>query len=78
MCIACELNFTWLDYLESRDLGGAVGRAAAPLPFAAASKLPSAAAEHDAQTADTNKFSCDDPTASAADLKLVRASRKPE
>jgi hypothetical protein len=77
MCIACELNFTWLDYLESRDLGGPAGRAAVPLPFAAASKPPSAT-EQDAQTADTNKFSCDDPTASAADLKLPRASRKPE
>jgi len=78
MCIACELNFTWLDYLESRDLGGAAGRAAAPLPFAAANKPPSAAAEQDAQTADTNRFSFDDPTAGAADLKLHRAIRKPE
>jgi len=78
MCIACELNFTWLDYLESRDLGGAAGRAAAPLPFAAARKPASAATERDAQTADTNKFSCDDPTAGAADLTFLRASRKSE
>jgi hypothetical protein len=78
MCIACELNFTWLDYLESRDLAGPDGRAASPLPFAVADKPPSNAAGQDAQTAETNKFSCDDPTARAADFKFLRASRKPE
>jgi hypothetical protein len=78
MCIACELNLTWLDYLESRDLAGPDGRVAAPLPFGVASKPPSNAARQDAQTAETNKFSCDDPTAGAADLKFGRASRKPE
>jgi len=78
MCIACELNFSWFDYLESRDLVGADGRAAAPSPFTFASKPQSASTETDAQAADTNKFSCDDPTVSAADLKFLRASRKPE
>jgi hypothetical protein len=78
MCIACELNFAWLDYLESRDLAGADERAATPLPFGVAKKPPSNAAGPDAQTAETNKFSCDDPNASAADFKFLRASRKPE
>jgi len=78
MCIACELNLTWLDYLETRNLAGPDGGAAAPLPFGVADKSPSNAAGQDAQTAETNKFSCDDPTAGAADFKFLQASRKPE
>jgi hypothetical protein len=78
MCIACELNLTWLDYLESRDRAGSEGRAATPLPFGVANKPPSNGARQDAQAAETNKFSCDDPTADATDLKSLRASRKPE
>ncbi len=62
MCIACELSFTWLDDLESRDLNGPDGRAAPPLPFASA-KPASTPTEPSAAATETNKFSCDDPTA---------------
>jgi hypothetical protein len=30
------------------------------------------------EPAEKNKFSCDDPTASAADLNFLQTSRKPE
>jgi hypothetical protein len=61
MCIACEQNFMWLAYLESRGLVGPDGRAAMPGPFAAADRPLSTATEQEA--ADQKKFSSDDPTA---------------
>jgi hypothetical protein len=61
MCIACEQNFMWLAYLESRGLTGPDGRTAMPGSFAAPDKPLSTAIEQEA--ADQKKFSCDDPTA---------------
>ena len=63
MCIACEQDFMWLAYLESRGLIGPDRRAAVPEPFAVADKPQSAATGQEAEAADQKKFSCDDPTA---------------
>jgi hypothetical protein len=63
MCIACQQDFMWLAYLESRGLTGPDGRAAEPAPVAFADKPPSPPAEDSDEPADKNKFSCDDPTA---------------
>jgi len=62
MCIACEQNFMWLAYLESRGLIGPDGRAI-PGPFAAPDKPLPTATEQETEAADQKKFSCDDPTA---------------
>ena len=63
MCIACEQNFMWLAYLESRGLVEADGRAAVPGRLADPEKPLSAPAEQEAEAAEETKFSCDDPTA---------------
>jgi hypothetical protein len=69
MCIACEQDFMWLAYLESRGRIGPDRRAAVPEPFAVADKPRSAeigqegATGQEAEAAHQKKFSCDDPTA---------------
>jgi hypothetical protein len=65
MCIACQQDFMWLAYLESRGLIGPDKAAAAGKPFAAvADEPPSISADESApEPAGNNKFSCDDPTA---------------
>jgi hypothetical protein len=63
MCIACQQDFMWLAYLESRGLIGPDGRATEPAPVTFADKPPSPPAEDSGEPADKNKFSCDDPTA---------------
>jgi hypothetical protein len=64
MCIACEQEFMWLAYLESRGLIGPDGRPTVRGPFAAVAEKSSTPTEESApEPADNNKFSCDDPTA---------------
>ena len=88
MCWACEQDAIWLAYLESQGLLQPDDPAAvdalfakfppqplpmqrewdAPTPEAPAADVPKPAAK--------NPFSCDDPTASAANLKFLQTSRK--
>jgi hypothetical protein len=65
MCIACEQEFMWLAYLESRGLVAPDNPATARTPLAAfADKPPSTPTEQsEPEAADKNKFACDDPTA---------------
>ncbi|MGB6537918.1 MAG: hypothetical protein WBF58_18360 [Xanthobacteraceae bacterium] len=85
MCLACEQDAIWFDYLESQGLlkpddPGAVEALfgafpVQPLPMQAQqSEQP--ANELPAQVVKPNQFSCDDPTVSEADLKFLRAGRK--
>jgi hypothetical protein len=92
MCLACEQDSIWLAYLESRGLLKADDPDAVDALFAAfpVQPLPIQGGDGEQQTdaastnsgvADQNStspFSCDDPTASAADLRLQQSSRKPE
>jgi hypothetical protein len=64
MCIACEQDFMWLAYLESRGLIEADGRPTARGLAAFADKQPSSPIEESTpEPTVENKFSCDDPTA---------------
>lgn len=65
MCIACELDFTWLDYLDSRSLVAPDKRAPEQGPFARFAELQPAPAKPQSApaSADKSKFFCDDPTA---------------
>jgi hypothetical protein len=70
MCLACEQDAIWLNYLESRGLLNPDDPAAVDALFAAfpVQPLPVQPAEGEpaatAPAADPkNKFSCDDPTA---------------
>ena len=89
MCFACEQDAIWLAYLEAQGLLKPDDPAAVdalfadfpvrPLPVQAAwdqptPEAPAAPAPKPAK----NPFSCDDPTTSAADLKFLQTSRKPE
>ena len=73
MCFACEQDFVWLAYLQSRGLIGPDGRIrpdatfeaiADDAAFAAVPDVPQAtqAEEGKPEPADKPKFSCDDPT----------------
>jgi hypothetical protein len=87
MCLACEQDAIWFAYLESRGLLKSDDPAAVealfgafpvqPLPIQA-ERSEQAANELPARGEKSNPFSCDDPTASAADLKLVQPSRRPK
>lgn len=63
MCIACQQEFMWLAYLESRGLNASDSPAMARSPFASFSGKPSPAAEStEPDAADKGGFACDDPT----------------
>jgi hypothetical protein len=69
MCLACEQDAIWLDYLESRGLLNPDDPAAVEALFAdfPVQPLPVQPAPEEAQSAPAkpakNPFSCDDPTA---------------
>jgi hypothetical protein len=75
MCLACEQDSIWLDYLESKGLLKADDPAAIealfsgfpvqPLPVQAEwdAPTPEALSEAKPKPAADNPFSCDDPTA---------------
>jgi hypothetical protein len=63
MCIACQQDFMWLAYLESRGFIGPAGRATEPAPATFADQPLTPPAEDSGEPADKSKFSCDDPTA---------------
>jgi hypothetical protein len=72
MCLACEQDAIWLAYLESRGLLRPDGPAAVDALFSAFPVQPlpvqggSEAQQNEpgrALKAETNPFSCDDPTA---------------
>lgn len=63
MCIACELDFVWLAYLEDRGLAGPDKGTGAQAPPAAVPESPPHRAESVVKLAEPSKFSCDDPTA---------------
>jgi hypothetical protein len=63
MCIACQQEFMWLAYLESRGLNAADSPAMARSPFAPFSGKPSPPTEStEPDAADKSGFACDDPT----------------
>jgi len=73
MCLACEQDFMWLAYLQSRGLIGPDGRIRPDAALeavgddAAVATVPekplvTQAEEGKPQPADGPKFSCDDPT----------------
>ncbi len=65
MCIACEQDFMWLAYLESRGLIAPDNPAMTRDPFAAlpAEPTPPEQAPSNApEPAERPGFSCDDPT----------------
>jgi hypothetical protein len=90
MCLACEQDAIWFAYLESQgllkpDVPEAVEALfnafpAQPLPMQTDwdAPTPEAPAKPAPRQQAKNPFSCDDPTASAADLKFLQTSRKPE
>jgi hypothetical protein len=91
MCLACEQDAMWLAYLESRGLLKPDDPAAVealfaafpvqPLPLQAEKVQPEPETERSGpatEEAAKNPFSCDDPTASAADLKFHQISRRAE
>jgi hypothetical protein len=85
MCLACEQDAMWLMYLESQGLLKPDDPAEVEALFAAFPVQPLPVqperSEQSANTSgqvQTNPFSCDDPTAGAADLKFLQTSRKPE
>ncbi len=65
MCIACQQEFMWLAYLESRGLAGPENAAAAPTPLAALAEEPPSppTAQNEREAADESGFAGDDPTA---------------
>lgn len=63
MCIACEQDFTWLAYLESRALNEPVERVTARkqfAPFSDRPQLPSTE-QSEPKSTEKSKFSCDEP-----------------
>ncbi len=85
MCIACEQEAMWFAYLQRKGLITADGYLVEQPPslFAADPVEPIPFPEEMRQEAPSaptakNKLSSDDPTASAADLKFLQTSRKPE
>jgi hypothetical protein len=63
MCIACEQEFMWLAYLESRGLDPSDSAAMRRSPFAPPpDKASSPPAEGAEPAADKPNFVCDDPT----------------
>jgi hypothetical protein len=64
MCIACQQEFMWLAYLESRGLNASDSPATARSPFAPFSGKPSLPSTESTESsaADKNDFACDDPT----------------
>ena len=76
MCIACQQDFMWLAYLESRGLLGPEKPEAAPGPFAAVPEVSPQRREGEAAPA--SKFSCDDPADAANDLKRAETGGKSE
>ncbi len=85
MCLACEQDAIWFAYLESRGLLKPDDPAAVdalfqgfplqPLPM---QQQGAQATNEPAKVPEKNPFSCDDPTASAADLKFPQPSREHE
>ncbi len=77
MCLACEQDAIWLAYLESRGLLKQDDPAAIEALFGSFPVQPvpmrqrpaEEAANESAQVAPGDRFSCDDPTANAADLQ---------
>jgi hypothetical protein len=89
MCLACEQDAIWLAYLESQGLLKPDDPEAVDALFSAfpVQPLPIQGDEAEQQVNDPakvadqiskNPFSCDDPTASAPDLKFLRPNRKQE
>lgn len=91
MCLACEQDAIWLAYLESQGLLKPDDSAALDALFGAFPVQPlpmqqepiqqnqgERSGEGPAKIGETNPFSCDDPTAGAADVKFPRRGRKPE
>jgi len=85
MCMACEQDAMWFAYLQRKGLITPDGYLVEQPPslFAAKPAEPAPVAEEVKQEtppepAEKNKFSCDDPTVSAADLNFLQTSRKPE
>jgi hypothetical protein len=89
MCLACEQDAIWFAYLESQGLLKPDDPAAVDALFGAFPVQPlpmqgqgeqsgNEPAKVPAKIAKNNPFSCDDPTTSAADLKFLQPSRKPE
>jgi hypothetical protein len=84
MCLACEQDAIWFAYLESQGLLKPEDPAAVDALFGAFPVQPvpmqqqagEQRASKPAWEADSNPFSCDDPTASGADLKFLQTSRK--
>ena len=64
MCIACEQEFMWLAYLESRGLDASDSPAMKRSPFAPFTGKPSAPPTEatEPKAADKTNFACDDPT----------------
>lgn len=65
MCIACEQNFGWLAYLESRGLGAPAKPAGAQTPSAAVADNPLSMPNEPSAPAPAKlpPFSRDEPTA---------------
>jgi hypothetical protein len=89
MCLACEQDAMWLAYLESQGLLKPDGPAAVdaffgafpvqPLPMQQEQDVQGLQDSNEpAKVPEKNPFSCDDPTAGAADLKFLQPGRKPE
>jgi hypothetical protein len=87
MCLACEQDAIWFAYLESQGLLKPDDPEAVdalfstfpvqPLPVQAEEGERQTDAPAEAANSDSkNPFSCDDPTASVADLKLTQFGGK--
>jgi hypothetical protein len=86
MCLACEQDAIWFAYLESQGLLKPDDPEAVEALFSAfpVQPLPVQAEEGErradapaAANSDTkNPFSCDDPTADGADLRVPQLGRK--
>jgi hypothetical protein len=90
MCLACRQDAIWRAYLESRGLPkpddpaavealfGAFPVPPPPAPPPVQQEQGEQAVTAPAKICEKNSFSCDVPTASAADLKFLQSSRKLE
>jgi hypothetical protein len=86
MCLACEQDAIWFAYLESQGLlkpddPAAVdalfqGFPVQPVPMQ--QKQGAQGTNEQAKVPEKNPFSCDDPTADAADLKFLQPGRTQE
>jgi hypothetical protein len=81
--MACEQDAMWFAYLQRKGLITPEGFLVEepPLIFAAEPVAPAPDADKAngaSEPTDQNEVSGDDPKASAADLKLLQTSRKPE